>query len=147
MHKNLEAPISEVTYAEDGRFMRMSSQHTWETPLGAFETTLERDAWGLGLVAVRTRGIPDAGLLMFSSTTPIDAGHSHSRWAFTVTKNMADVAGEDFIEALSSGVMQDMRIWENKIHRARPVLCEADRYLADFRRWARQFYSNPDPPG
>ena len=23
------------------------------------------------------------------------------------------------------------------------VLCEADVYLADFRRWARQFYTNP----
>jgi phenylpropionate dioxygenase-like ring-hydroxylating dioxygenase large terminal subunit len=144
VHRNLEAPNSEVSYAEDGRFMRMSSNHSWGTPLGTFETTLERDAWGLGLVSVRTRGIPNAGLLMFSSTTPIDAGHSHSRWAFTVTRNMADVAGEDFIEALSSGVMQDMRIWENKIHRARPVLCEADRYLAEFRRWARQFYSHPD---
>jgi nitrite reductase/ring-hydroxylating ferredoxin subunit len=144
VHRNLEAPSSDVSYAEDGRFMRVSSNHSWETPLGTFETTLERDAWGLGLVSVRTRGIPDAGLLMFSSTTPIDAGHSHSRWAFTVTRNMADVAGEDFIEALSGGVMQDVRIWENKIHRARPVLCEADVYLAEFRRWARQFYTGAD---
>jgi hypothetical protein len=37
--------------------------------------------------------------------------------------------------------MEDMRIWRNKIHRARPVLCEEDKYLAEFRRWARQFYA------
>ena len=29
------------------------------------------------------------------------------------------------------------------MHRARPVLCEADIYLAEFRQWARQFYSDP----
>ncbi|MEN8181759.1 MAG: Rieske 2Fe-2S domain-containing protein [Myxococcota bacterium] len=143
VHGNLQIPASDVSYTEGGRCMRMSSRHPQSTSLGEVETTLERDAWGLGLVSVRTRGIPGAGLLMFSSTTPLDAGHSHSRWAFTVTRNLADVAGEEFIEGLSMGVRQDLRIWENKIHRARPVLCEADRYLAEFRQWARQFYSEP----
>jgi hypothetical protein len=56
---------------------------------------------------------------------------------------MADLAGEEFIQGLQAGVMQDMRIWSNKVHRAQPVLCEADTYLAEFRRWARQFYSDP----
>ena len=37
----------------------------------------------------------------------------------------------------------DFTIWKNKVHRARPVLCEADVFLADFRKWARQFYTNP----
>jgi hypothetical protein len=27
------------------------------------------------------------------------------------------------------------------VHRARPVLCEADTYLAEFRQWVKQFYS------
>ena len=36
-----------------------------------------------------------------------------------------------------------MAIWKNKVHRARPVLCEADTYLVEFRKWARQFYSQP----
>ena len=104
-------------------------------------TQLERDSWGLGLSAVRTIGIPDAGLLMFSSTSPVDAGRTHSRWLFTVTENLVDLVGEDFIEGMEQGVMQDMRIWSNKIHRPTPVLCEADKLLADFREWTKQFYS------
>ena len=44
---------------------------------------------------------------------------------------------------LTQGVQQDLPIWTNKVHRARPVLCEADGYLAEFRKWARQFYSQP----
>jgi len=143
VHGNTQVPESVVSYGEDGRFMRMLSNHPQETPQGTFDMELERDAWGLGLVSVRSKGIPGAGLLMFSSTSPIDAGHTHSRWIFTVTRNLADLAGEDFIDGMSQGVLQDMRIWKNKIHRANPVLCKADRYLAEFRRWAKQFYSAP----
>jgi phenylpropionate dioxygenase-like ring-hydroxylating dioxygenase large terminal subunit len=132
---------SKVSYGEDRRFFRISSVHTRETPMGSFETELERDSWGLGLSAVRTIGIPDAGLLMFSSTSPVDANHTQSRWLFTVTENLVDLVGEDFIEGMEQGVMQDMRIWSNKIHRPAPVLCEADKLLADFRDWTKQFYS------
>jgi hypothetical protein len=92
---------------------------------------------------VRVAGIGDAGLLMFSSTSPIDRAHSQSRWIFTVTRNLADVAGEDFVQGLQAGVLQDMRIWSNKIHRARPLFCEADESIVQFRRWAKQFYSDP----
>jgi nitrite reductase/ring-hydroxylating ferredoxin subunit len=143
VHGMIEIPASGITYGDDGRFFRIVSRSLRETPLGTFETELVRDSWSLGVTSVRVEGIPGAGLMMFSSTSPIDAGHTCSRWAFTVTRNLADLAGEDFIQGLSTGVVQDMRIWENKIHRARPVLCEADTYLAEFRRWARQFYSEP----
>ena len=137
---------TEISFGEGGRFMRMVSRGEQETPLGTFETELERDAWGLGLVSVRSKGIPGAGLLMFSSTSPIDRGHTQSRWIFTVTKNLADIAGEEFIDGMSNGVLQDMRIWENKIYRPKPVLCEADEYLAHFRRWVVQFYSGQGEP-
>lgn len=136
-------PASEIEYGDDGRTLRVSHTREEQTPLGRFETTLVRDSWGLGLASVRVEGIPGAGLLMFSSTAPVDAEHTHSRWLFTVTRNLADVAGEEFVQHLQTGVMQDMRIWRNKVHRARPVLCEADVHLAAFRRWARQFYSEP----
>jgi nitrite reductase/ring-hydroxylating ferredoxin subunit len=143
VHGLLDVPPGEISYAENGRFMRMINRGVREFSFGSFQTELERDAWGLGLVSVRTKGVPGAGLLMFTSTSPIDTGHTHSRWLFTVTKNLADVAGEEFITGMTDGVQQDMRIWHNKIHRADPVLCEADHYLAEFRRWARQFYSAP----
>ena len=39
---------------------------------------------------------------MYSSTSPVDRAHTHSRWLFTVTKNLADVAGEEFIHDLSA---------------------------------------------
>jgi hypothetical protein len=92
---------------------------------------------------VRSEGIPGAGLLMYSSTTPIDEKRVLSRWLLTATNNLVDIAGEEFMKGLTDGVQQDFQIWKNKVHRARPVLCEADTYLAEFRKWARQFYTNP----
>lgn len=134
---------SKVEIGEDGRFFRMTDEGERDTPLGRFHTVLERDTWQIGISSVRTLGIPNAGLLLFTSTTPIDAENCISRWALCVTRNLADVAGEEWMRALTKGVMDDMRIWKNKIHRPRPVLCEADTYLAHFRQWARQFYTEP----
>jgi nitrite reductase/ring-hydroxylating ferredoxin subunit len=145
VHGSPNIPPTEMTYGEDGRFFRVNSRGPKETPFGTFDTDLERDTWGMGLSSVRMKGIPGAGLFMFSSTSPVDARNAHSRWLFTTTRNMADVAGEEFIDGMSRGVLQDMRIWENKIYRHDPVLCEADEYLAEFRKWSKQFYSpRPD---
>jgi nitrite reductase/ring-hydroxylating ferredoxin subunit len=142
VHGNLHVPESTVSYAEGGRFMRMSSRHQTEAAMGSLGVELASHSGGLGLSAVRMCGIPGAGLLMFSSTSPIDTRHTYSRWLFTVSRNLVDLAGEDFINGLSTGVMQDIRIWENKIHRAHPVLCKADTYLIEFRKWVRQFYGD-----
>jgi nitrite reductase/ring-hydroxylating ferredoxin subunit len=141
VHGQLTMPQSEIHFGAGGRTMHMVTPGKRETPYGTFDTRLETDSWGLGVAAVRICGIADAGLLMFSSTSPIDRSHSHSRWIFTVTRNLADIAGEDFVNGLTQGVMQDMRIWSNKIHRAQPVFCEADAPIVEFRRWAKQFYS------
>ena len=140
VHGNLATGESAVTPGEESHYFSAWTRSVQETPLGRFETELERNTWGLGLVSVRTKGIGNAGLLMLAATSPVDHTTTHSRWLFTVTKDMADVAGEEFIAGLGQGVLQDMRIWKNKIHRAAPVLCEADIELAFFRKWVRQFY-------
>ena len=143
VHGMTEFPPSELEYGEDGRYTRVQHTSQQETPMGTFDMTLIRESWGLGLSSVRSVGMPGAGLLMYSSTTPVASRQTHSRWLFTVTKNLADVAGEEWIESLASGVQDDMRIWTNKVHRAEPVLCEADKELAEFRQWVKQFYSDP----
>ena len=142
VHGTPDTPPSEIEYAEDGRFYRMSSKGQRETPQGTFETTLVRETFGIGLGTVWTEGIPGVGTMLFSATTPVDAGHSTMRWLLTVTKNVADLVGEDFMTGIVQGVQRDIAIWENKIHRAQPTLCETDGVIAEFRRWTRQFYSD-----
>jgi phenylpropionate dioxygenase-like ring-hydroxylating dioxygenase large terminal subunit len=143
VHKMTEVPPSEIEYGEGGRYMKVSHTSEQETPMGSFQMTLVRESWGMGLSSVRSVGIPGAGLLLYTSTTSVDPNRTHSRWLLTVTKNLADVAGEEWIENIVGGVQDDMRIWKNKVHRADPVLCDGDQFLAEFRKWVKQFYSNP----
>lgn len=143
VHGNLIMPRSEIELREGGRVMHMETHQRRDTPYGTFDTTLETDSWGLGLAAVRIGGIGNAGLLMFSASQPVDRRTTHMRWVLTVTRNLADTVGEDFVRGLQDGVRQDLRIWSHKVHRARPVLCAGDETLAQFRQWARQFYSEP----
>ncbi len=143
VHGSPGLPPSEMEMSEGGRFFRMSSPFQKEAPEGALEVQVVRDTWGLGLSTVRNEGIPGVGLMLFSSTTPVEVDRSIMRWSLSVTRNIADGYGEEFLEAIVNGVRQDIPIWSNKIHRAQPVLCETDRYIAEFRRWTRQFYSDP----
>ena len=144
VHRAPAAMPGEIHYDEDSTHYRITNTSEHETPLGTFAMTLVRDSWGLGLTAVRSEGIPGAGLLMYSSTTPINDRQVHSRWLLTCSNNMVDLAGEEFMKGLTMGVEQDFPIWKNKVHRSRPVLCEGDEYLAGFRRWAKQFYTHPE---
>jgi phenylpropionate dioxygenase-like ring-hydroxylating dioxygenase large terminal subunit len=143
VHGMLGTPTSEITYSENGRHYRITSEHESQTPFGTFQTQLVRDSWGLGLTAVRTEGIEDAGLLMYSSTTPIDDEKVHSRWLMTATRNWVDLAGEEFMNGITGGVEQDVEIWKHKVYRAQPALCEGDTFLAEYRKWVTQFYTHP----
>ena len=71
---SLETPPSAIELRRRTAATTASSSTTRSQgrPAARSEMTLVRDSWGLGLTAVRTRGHPDAGLLMYSSTTPID---------------------------------------------------------------------------
>ena len=138
------APPGEIEYFDDPRHYRIVNHGETQTELGAFPTSLIRDSWGIGISAVRLTGIPEAGMLLYSSTTIIDLDPARtiSRWVLTATNNMIDYAGDDFLHRLMEGVQQDQRIWKNKVHRARPLFCKADKYLIEYRKWVKQFYES-----
>jgi hypothetical protein len=43
-------------------------------------------------------------------------------------------------------LLQDFPVWENKAYLERPRLAEGDGPIMRYRRWARQFYTLPQPP-
>ncbi len=51
--------------------------------------------------------------------------------------------GEMWIDALQTGYFQDVAIWENKVWRDEPVLCDGDGPIAELRKWYAQFYDEP----
>ncbi len=139
----LEIPEIEVQY--DGLQRTVVTGGIRETDAGRFRTRLVRRSFGLGAMAVRSEGVPGAGTLLFNSLTPIDEENVHLRWSFTVTRNLAGSVGRDFIDGLIEAVQPDIPIWENKVYRPEPPLCDGDGPVAGFRRWALQFYSHARP--
>jgi 3-ketosteroid 9alpha-monooxygenase subunit A len=47
---------------------------------------------------------------------------------------------EKYAENLKLGFHQDIAIWENKLFREVPVLCDGDGPIMKLRKWYAQFY-------
>lgn len=50
-----------------------------------------------------------------------------------------------YIENLRAGFLEDIQIWEHKVWRDQPVLCDGDGPIMRLRRWYAQFYEPPEP--
>jgi 3-ketosteroid 9alpha-monooxygenase subunit A len=48
-----------------------------------------------------------------------------------------------YMANLKAGFEDDIKIWETKVFRERPILCDGDGPIGSLRRWYRQFYSTP----
>jgi 3-ketosteroid 9alpha-monooxygenase subunit A len=46
-----------------------------------------------------------------------------------------------YLDNLRSGFEDDLRIWEHKVYRDPPLLCDGDGPIGRLRRWYRQFYT------
>lgn len=102
------------------------------------------ETWGLGLSQVRYRGL--FSVVFQIGQTPVD--EAHTRLSFSILTRARDRNHPEVAEALRRYVAdnvrtleQDFPIWENKLYRDRPLLCEADGPIHEFRRWAAQFYA------
>jgi hypothetical protein len=136
-----------TTVSYQGLTKTCVSPITRELPGGVGEhAQLVRTSFALGLATVAYRGIPGFGFLMLSAVTPVDREHVHMRWLLTVTANLPEAARNEVIRGITegTGVEADIPIWEHKRFVANPVLCDGDGPIAEFRRWAAQFYSKPE---
>jgi 3-ketosteroid 9alpha-monooxygenase subunit A len=107
------------------------------------------DTWGLGLSQVRYHGL--FSTVFQIGQTPVDEWMT--RLTFSVLTRERDRSDPKTAADLRSFTAdqvrvleQDFPIWENKIYRERPLLCEADGPILQFRRWAAQFYRASELP-
>lgn len=83
--------------------------------------------------------------------TPIDRQQVELRFAFTHRRFPEDsfeqqvVRGQIASTIGQTGVAGDIPIWQHKIHRAAPILCDGDGPIMRFRRYFAQFYAEPTP--
>ena len=137
VHKNEGIPGVQVDF--DGPFLRTSSSlHLPEGP-----TRMEVRFHGIGVGVGRKQGVGDVAFI--GTETPIDDETVDFR--FSLMKRRSDpedpsgAMAQFTIDEIARGVGEDIPIWESKRYVERPLLCDGDGPIAQYRRWARQFYS------
>jgi 3-ketosteroid 9alpha-monooxygenase subunit A len=101
---------------------------------------------GPGYLLMRMSGLMQNYMLV--AHTPVDVGSLELRMG-VMLKNVAgpaEMAGIStlYMANLKAGFEDDIRIWENKLYRDLPVLCDGDGPITQLRRWYRQFYLAPE---
>jgi len=105
---------------------------------------MEAQNWGLGYMFLSYSGMFATAL--HTGLTPIDAETTHFRTAIIGRKDGR--SEEETVQLLraymddqSLAIEQDFAIWQTKKFRPRPLLCDGDGPIGEYRRWARQFYT------
>jgi phenylpropionate dioxygenase-like ring-hydroxylating dioxygenase large terminal subunit len=143
LHGTVNMPATEVEF--DGPHIHMVSPTTMTARGGEVEGQVETHSHGLGFSTNRFTGIVET--LLMGCVAPIDDEWVHVRFSFTVKKlpgeGMEGVMkgiGKAFVGEITRQLEQDAPVWENKIYLERPMLCDGDGPVGQFRRWAAQFY-------
>lgn len=103
---------------------------------------------GPAYLLMRMSGIFENYMLV--AHTPINNGELDLRLGVSLKlagdRKKMDALVEIYMNNLKSGFEDDLRIWENKLYREMPVLCDGDGPITQLRRWYRQFYVPPEAP-
>jgi phenylpropionate dioxygenase-like ring-hydroxylating dioxygenase large terminal subunit len=145
---HLMDPPRERSHKFDGKmfFWNIGTRKTVQTMGVQDDLYMEAQNWGLGFNFLTYTGmfttVVSAGL------TPVD--HETLEFATGIIGKKDGRSEEETVALLkaymddqSKAIEQDFSIWEAKTFRNRPVLCDGDGPIAEYRRWVRQFYSTP----
>jgi 3-ketosteroid 9alpha-monooxygenase subunit A len=112
-------------------------------PGGVDEFSSTTTYHGPGYLLMRMDGLMQNYMLV--AHTPIDENRLDLRLAVTlkIVGNRARTEGyvNGYMSNLKAGFEDDLKIWENKVYRDPPALCDGDGPIGKLRRWYRQFYA------
>jgi 3-ketosteroid 9alpha-monooxygenase subunit A len=144
VHRTASLPEWETTY--EGPISSGIQRAKMPTPRGDVDGAIHTGSAGPGQGFTKFEGIADTFLM--GLTTPIDEEKVHVRFAFTQPKVDGEVKTGGVNAAIIANIVgqleEDRPIWEHKVYRPLPVLCDGDGPIAKFRKWYAQFYSNYD---
>jgi len=85
--------------------------------------------------------------IMLGTVIPITSSRLKLRFAFSKPTDISDmfnILTDGMIAEIVRQVQYDIPIWENKVYRESPLLCNGDGPIAKYRKWFSQFYDEPD---
>jgi phenylpropionate dioxygenase-like ring-hydroxylating dioxygenase large terminal subunit len=98
---------------------------------------------GPGFLFTRFTGAMDG--IAVNGMTPVGPEKVHIVHTYWAHKKVDPVVVKAFFDFYVNDYELDIPIWSNKIYRPAPMLTEGESDFGRFRRWYRQFYSNPSP--
>lgn len=149
VHRAQNVPIGTVEH--DGH--RRQANYTSQTPQmdehGNFDDTgtLWRESYlttcnsGPGQTWQRFEGLFET--MMQGVVTPINSNRLHMRFLFLQRKDMNETQNfmaNAMVDEIARQVEQDIPIWQHKIYKPNPTLCDGDGPIFQFRKWFSQFY-------
>ncbi|KAB0494745.1 Rieske 2Fe-2S domain-containing protein [Pseudomonas vancouverensis] len=112
------------------------------------EFSVDFEQSGPGIQVVRLSR--HVSLVMLITITPVEAELTHLQFSFLHPDYGDDPIRQALVDDLIQeqigergqyvGVVADLPIWNNKIYHHRPLLCDGDGKIMEFRRWFSQFY-------
>ena len=141
VHGNAQgAAPPKVAFSFDDHTVTAQFQNDIPSVSGATEHTAT--IHGLGLVVNRSVG--QGAKCFWTTYTPIDADTVEVHFSMLAAVSTPDDPTGDKSRRSARGTLlefeKDIPIWEHKIYRAVPLLCDGDGPIGRFRIWARQFY-------
>lgn len=146
VHNTADVPVLEG-YETNGHRATMNSLQKFVTPEGVVEGRIDVESYGPGFTFTHFSGFVD--LYLLGCNTPIDTEHVQVNFTFALAslgdEKLTSSVGQAFATEVSQQVFEDKVIWEHKAHAAVPALASTDGPFTKFRKWASQFYVEPDP--
>jgi 3-ketosteroid 9alpha-monooxygenase subunit A len=142
VHQVKSDPTAEANYNE--HHCKRVVKTNMQTPKGIVEGCIDSENWGPGQSQIRFTGITET--LLFGNLIPVDEELVEINFTFfqplvngeTPTGGVQEAIIKDLIRQLN----EDQIIWEKKIYRAQPTLCDGDGPIARFRKYYSQFYAS-----
>ena len=145
VHGTLSVPDWETEYT--GHEAHGIQRVDMKTPRGDVKGAIYTNSIGPGQGYVRFTGIAET--FQMGLVTPIDDETVHVRFAFTQPKVDGEVKTGGVNAAIVRDIVkqldEDKPIWEHKVFRPQPTLCDGDGPIAKFRKWYGQFYAERAP--
>jgi len=141
VHGTKNKPDTELVF-ETGR-MSGVIKAKMQTPRGLVDGQINTYSVGPGQSWVRFSGICDT--LLVTALTPIERDLIHARFAYTQPRSQIDGPNARLADAiirdLTHQVDQDKPIWDRKVFWEKPLLCDGDGPIAQFRKYYSQYYA------
>jgi 3-ketosteroid 9alpha-monooxygenase subunit A len=138
-----DTEIQDFEFTVDGHKAHQRTKGLAKIRGGGVDDFLSNTTYhGPGYLLMRMDGALQNYMLV--AHTPIDENSVDLRMGvmLKIVGNKEKTQGfvAQYMANLKAGFEDDIRVWENKLYRDLPVLCDGDGPIMQLRRWYKQFY-------